>query len=49
MDFHYLQEEINKFHKGEITLEDLKNKLHYLIDDVIIPDAVYMLNRPGEM
>ena len=37
----YLEQTIAKFHKNEITLEQLKNELHFIIDDVVIPDAVY--------
>ena len=41
----YLEQTIAKFHKNEITLEQLKNELHFIIDDVVIPDAVYIKEK----
>jgi hypothetical protein len=37
----YLQLEINKYLAGEINLSQLKEILHFLIDDIVIPDAIY--------
>ena len=40
----YIQQEIDKFLRGEINQQQLKESLHYLIDDIVIPDAVYVKN-----
>jgi hypothetical protein len=37
----YLKQNIEKYYANEITLEELKKALHFLIDDVVIPDAIY--------
>ena len=37
----YLQQEIDNFIAGKITKEELSKRLHHIIDDVTIPDAVY--------
>lgn len=37
----YLEQNIQKYYANEITLEELKKVLHFLIDDVVIPDAIY--------
>jgi CRISPR/Cas system Type II protein with McrA/HNH and RuvC-like nuclease domain len=37
----YIQQEIDKFLRGEINKAQLSESLHYLIDDIVIPDAVY--------
>jgi len=37
----YLEQNIKKYYANEITLEELKKVLHFLIDDVVIPDAIY--------
>ena len=37
----YLKQNIEKYIASEITLEELKKALHFLIDDVVIPDAIY--------
>ena len=39
--FSYLEQNIQKYYANEITLEELKKELHFLIDDIVIPDAVY--------
>jgi len=37
----YLKQNIEKYYANEITLEELKKVLHFLIDDIVIPDAIY--------
>jgi hypothetical protein len=37
----YLKQNIEKYNANEITLEELKKALHFVIDDVVIPDAIY--------
>jgi hypothetical protein len=37
----YLEKKIQQYYANEITLEELKKVLHFLIDDVVIPDAIY--------
>jgi hypothetical protein len=37
----YLEQNMQKYYANEITLEELKKVLHFLIDDVVIPDAIY--------
>ena len=37
----YLKQNIQKYLSDKITLEELKKALHFLIDDVVIPDAIY--------
>ena len=37
----YLEQNIQAYYANEITLEELKKALHFLIDDVTIPDAIY--------
>jgi len=41
----YIEQNIQKYYANEITLEELKKVLHFLIDDVVIPDAIYDKNR----
>ena len=41
----YLKKNIEKYIASEITLEELKKALHFLIDDVVIPDAIYTKNK----
>lgn len=38
----YLKQNIQKYYANEITLEELKKVLHFLIDDIVIPDAIYI-------
>ena len=40
----YLQLYIQECLMGNLSVEELKSKLHSLIDDVIIPDVIFMLN-----
>jgi hypothetical protein len=37
----YLEQNIHEYYEDRITLEELKKALHFLIDDVTIPDAIY--------
>jgi|688.fasta_scaffold15823_4 hypothetical protein len=37
----YLKQNIEKYYANEITIEELKKALHFFIDDVVIPDAIY--------
>ena len=37
----YLKQNIQKYYANEITLEELKKVLHFLIDDIVVPDTVY--------
>ena len=41
----YLEQNIQKYYANEITLEELKQVLHFLIDDIVVPDAIYTKNR----
>lgn len=41
----YLEQNIQKYYANEITLEELKKVLHFLIDDIVIPDAIYVKNK----
>jgi hypothetical protein len=41
----YLEKEIQKYYANEITLEELKKVLHFIIDDVVVPDAIYTKNK----
>jgi len=41
----YLEIKIQQYYANEITLEELKKVLHFLIDDVVIPDAIYTKKR----
>ena len=41
----YLKQNIQKYYANEITLEELKKVLHFLIDDIVIPDAIYTKGR----
>jgi hypothetical protein len=43
--FDYLEQNIQKYYANEITLEELKKELHFLIDDIVIPDAKYTKNK----
>jgi len=43
--FTYLEQNIQKYYANEITLEELKKELHFLIDDIVIPDAIYVKNK----
>jgi arsenate reductase-like glutaredoxin family protein len=36
-----LMHHIQKYYANEITLEELKKVLHFIMDDIIIPDVVY--------
>lgn len=45
---YYLEKEIEKYLANEITLEELKEKLHFLIDDIVIPDAIYVMKRKNK-
>ena len=44
----YIEQNIQKYYANEITLEELTKVLHFLIDDVVIPDAIYDKNRMQE-
>jgi hypothetical protein len=48
----YLEKNIQKYYANEITLEELKKVLHFLIDDIVIPDAIYaktkMQGKPAD-
>jgi hypothetical protein len=44
----YIEQNIQKYYANEITLEKLKEVLHFLIDDIVIPDAIYDKNRMQE-
>jgi hypothetical protein len=44
----YLQKEINEYLAGEISLSQLEDVLHFLIDDIVIPDAIYTKKRQIE-
>ena len=41
----YLEQNIQKYYANEITLEELKKVLHFLIDDIVVPDAIYVKSR----
>ena len=41
----YLEKEIQKYYANEITLEELRKILHFLIDDVVVPDAIYIKKK----
>jgi hypothetical protein len=41
----YLEQNIQKYYANEITLEELKKVLHFLIDDIVVPDAIYTKNK----
>jgi len=41
----YLEIKIQQYYANEITLEELKKVLHFLIDDIVIPDAIYTKGR----
>lgn len=41
----YLEQNIQKYYANEITLEKLKEELHFLIDDIVIPDVKYTKNK----
>lgn len=44
----YMQQYLRECFEGKITVEELKVKLHFLIDDVIIPDVIYVMeNKPS--
>jgi len=45
----YLEQNIQKYYANEITLEELKEVLHFLIDDVTIPDAKYTKSKMKEI
>lgn len=50
MDIYYLIErDIARMHKGELTLEELKEQLHNLIDYAFTPENVNRVNQPGEL
>jgi arsenate reductase-like glutaredoxin family protein len=36
-----LMHHIQKYYANEITLEELKKVLNFIMDDIIIPDVVY--------
>ena len=38
----YIQQEVDKFLRGEINKGQLSESLHNIIDSVIIPDALYV-------
>lgn len=38
---YYLEQNIQEYYANKITLEELKETLHLLIDTVVIPDAIY--------
>lgn len=38
----YLEKNIQKYYANEITIAELKKVLHFLIDDIVIPDAIYV-------
>jgi hypothetical protein len=44
----YLEKKIQQYYANEITLAELKEVLHFLIDDVVIPDAIYTKKRIDE-
>lgn len=44
----YLEQNIQKYYANEITLEELKKVLHFLIDDIVVPDAIYVKSRIGK-
>jgi len=44
----YLEKEIQKYYANEITLEELKKVLHFIIDDVVVPDAIYTKKKIDE-
>lgn len=41
----YLEKEIQKYYTNEITLEELRKILHFLIDDIVVPDAIYIKKK----
>jgi hypothetical protein len=41
----YLEQNIQKYYANEITLAELKEVLHFLIDDIVVPDAIYTKNK----
>lgn len=41
----YLEIKIQQYYANEITLEELKKVLHFLIDDIVIPNAIYTKKR----
>ena len=41
----YFEQNLQKYYANEITLEELKKVLHFLVDDVVIPDAIYVKKR----
>ena len=43
--FDYLEQNIQKYYANKITLEELKEELHFLIDDIVIPDAKYTKDK----
>jgi hypothetical protein len=43
--FDYLEQNIQKYYANQITLEELKKELHFLIDDIVIPDTIYTKNK----
>ena len=43
--FDYLEQNIQKYYANKITLEELKEELHWLIDDIVIRDAKYIKDK----
>jgi hypothetical protein len=41
----YLEQNIQKYIANEITIAELKKVLHFLIDDIVIPDAIYVKTK----
>jgi hypothetical protein len=41
----YLEIKIQQYYANEITLAELKEVLHFLIDDIVVPDAIYTKNK----
>jgi len=43
-----IQQYLRECFEGKITVEELKVKLHFHIDDVLIPDVIYVMeNKPS--
>ena len=41
----YLQKVIKDYENGLITIEQMSKRLHHIIDDVTIPDAIHTSGR----